>query len=528
MYSYIVVDDEELTRKGTIKKLASMEGEIVCVGEAENGQKALELIERVHPDVAILDMQMPVMDGTALLPELSKRYPELSLIVISGYRDFDYVKHAMGAHAIDYVLKPFSPKEIIRCMRAAISRIEDKSEMESRILVSEEEKEMALYEYDIQNLQGLLRGYETKKGKVSSKRLLFVNQASFVAVFVLLLWKGVKEDMVKSWIACQDLSGMAVFLPSQGEERLLAVPLFMGQGGGNTDALHALGEDLLDFMRQQGCPIALGISGLHPSLEDLSVAYKEAKEALDGQSLIRKSALFTFSQEREPLQVSWDKWDELLFRIEAGSVTEVKELMEEFYAYLTEVPGFTLFDAKYQGYLLAGECRRILSYYVGQMAAKKKKKKKKSIVSVTSTIYDGEELWAYLVVLATNLAGLLKSQSVFAQEDVIESIKAYMERNYQKDLSQERVSYLFYISRSYLSSLFKAKTGVKFVDYLNTIRVEKAKELLATTERKMYFVAKAVGYDNVKYFFRVFKKHTGTTPEKYRLMMQENKENKLE
>lgn len=99
-----------------------------------------------------------------------------------------------------------------------------------------------------------------------------------------------------------------------------------------------------------------------------------------------------------------------------------------------------------------------------------------------------------------------------------------MERNYQKDITQEYISYLFYINRSYLSTLFKARTGEKFVDYLNSIRIEKAKELLAGSQRKMYQVARAVGYDNVKYFFRVFKKKTGITPEQYRLQTEKDRE----
>lgn len=123
-----------------------------------------------------------------------------------------------------------------------------------------------------------------------------------------------------------------------------------------------------------------------------------------------------------------------------------------------------------------------------------------------------------------HLASLLQSQSVYAGDDVIENIKVYMERNYQKDITQEYISYLFYINRSYLSTLFKARTGEKFVDYLNSIRIEKAKELLAGSQRKMYQVARAVGYDNVKYFFRVFKKKTGITPEQYRLQTEKDRE----
>lgn len=91
-----------------------------------------------------------------------------------------------------------------------------------------------------------------------------------------------------------------------------------------------------------------------------------------------------------------------------------------------------------------------------------------------------------------------------------------MQRNYRKALTQEFVASLFYLNRSYLSSLFKARTGEKFVDYLNDIRIIKAQELLSGSNQKMYQISHAVGYDNVKYFFRIFKKKTGMTPEEFR------------
>ena len=130
MYTYIVIDDESLIRKGTIKKLQPMEDQIACVGEADNGKAGIELIQEVHPDFVILDMQMPIMGGKELLPYLAENYPEMPLIVISGYRDFDYVKQAISAAAIDYILKPFDEDDIKRSLQRAMAQggVENKRE----------------------------------------------------------------------------------------------------------------------------------------------------------------------------------------------------------------------------------------------------------------------------------------------------------------------------------------------------------------------------------------------------------------
>lgn len=137
--------------------------------------------------------------------------------------------------------------------------------------------------------------------------------------------------------------------------------------------------------------------------------------------------------------------------------------------------------------------------------------------NVVNHIYQIDDLKKYYLQFFLNLTSLLKERSVYSVDDIIEKIKIYIQRNYQKDLTQEYISYLFYMNRSYLSTLFKAKTGEKFIDYLNNVRINKAKELLEKSDRKMYQIAKAVGYDNVKYFFRIFKKKTGMTPEQYRI-----------
>ena len=140
MYTFIIIDDEKLIRKGTLKKLQPMENEITCIGEAENGIEGIDMVQKLTPDFVILDMQMPMMDGTKLLPFLAQNYPEMPLIVISGFRDFDYVKHAISADAVDYLLKPFSRDAIQDCVRRAIERLKNSQTIFRQIMDSQEEK----------------------------------------------------------------------------------------------------------------------------------------------------------------------------------------------------------------------------------------------------------------------------------------------------------------------------------------------------------------------------------------------------
>lgn len=104
-----------------------------------------------------------------------------------------------------------------------------------------------------------------------------------------------------------------------------------------------------------------------------------------------------------------------------------------------------------------------------------------------------------------NITELLKAESIYSGDDVVEKSRPTCSTTI-KNLTQDFIASLFYLNRSYLSTLFKQKTGMKFVDYLNEVRIEKSKELLKDSNRKMYQISKAVGYDNPKYFFRIFKR----------------------
>lgn len=516
MYTYVVIDDESLIRKGTIKKLQPMEDRITCIGEADNGKSGLELIEEVHPDFVILDMQMPVMGGLELLPCLAEKYPDMPLIVISGYRDFDYVKQAISADAIDYILKPFSKQAIQECVSRAIERLEN-SQTLSRISDSDDQREAACYEYDIQYLTNLILGYRTVEGSISSSRLNFINNTH--RLVLLTLYFGSSSEMqkvdIQRWLEDGGFGDLALYLSSTASAQMGFLVLFMP----NTEVIRTrrlveqISSSLTDYLHHLNYSLLIGISQAHSDLSELHTAFTETSASLNRQKLGEDSeTIFYYREEEAPQNFVWDQEEEFLFRVEAGMSEEVRTLVGRLFELMRSTSGFTLADAKYYCYSLSGQCRGILNYYLKQDTPKSSN----SIQNVVNYIFCLDELKDYYLQFFLNIAEMLKTESIYSGDDVVEKIQTYMQHNYQKNLTQDFIASLFYLNRSYLSTLFKQKTGMKFVDYLNEIRIEKSKELLKDSSRKMYQISKAVGYDNPKYFFRVFKKKTGMTPEQYR------------
>lgn len=515
LYRYIVIDDESLIRKGTIKKLQALSELATCCGEAENGQKGIELVKECHPDFVILDMYMPVMDGMELLSYLSEYFPELPLIVVSGYQNFDYMKQAITSKAIDYILKPFSAKEIQKAVLSTIDTLKTKEHLKTQISTVKEDREKAYYDLDINFLKGRILGYESDTQSILSERLKFIENTHQFILFTLYLMNLSTELGMEEWLKENGFSEFMVYLTHPSMEQFRFIILFLPEGSSQRDAnIEQFSELILLWGSRQDCNIRIGVSECHDNIYQLNKAFRETVEALDEQPLCGLGREYwLYKEPGERISLSWPLQEEFLFRMEAGEYEKVSLMVEKLFDYYKGVPGCKLKDVKQNCEYLSVQCQLILSRYLSQK--EDVGKPSHNMHAIINTLYSLEDVKKYYQQFFLNITAMLRPKSVYAGTDLIDKIKIYVRNNYQKDLTRDFVASLFYINSSYLSQAFKKKTGEKFVDYLNYVRIEKAKELLGATDLKMYQVSKNVGYENPKYFFRIFKKKTGMTPEQY-------------
>lgn len=139
MYKFLIVDDEHLIRKGTLKKIASLNLPIECIAEATNGKEAIELLLTNKIDFIITDMDMPELDGMELIDYINRNYPSLPIIIISGYKKFEYLQKSIQVKAINYILKPFSKKDIGDSLIETIHTLQERDnnqDNENEIIIS--------------------------------------------------------------------------------------------------------------------------------------------------------------------------------------------------------------------------------------------------------------------------------------------------------------------------------------------------------------------------------------------------------
>ncbi|MFH5183670.1 response regulator [Paenibacillus sp. TAB 01] len=510
MYKFIIVDDEALIRRGMLKKIqAALPGEqLIFAGEADNGESGLELVKKADPDIVITDMRMPEMDGRFFLKLLQHEYPDKKIIVVSGYSDFEYMKEAISAKVIGYLLKPFNREEISETLKKAIQLIEAERSAKQRMEYSEIEKEEISYSSDLQSLSHWILGIQHKDNTpvLRSNKLQPISEADqYVLLTLYVPGKPVLPP---------DVISHCVYIPSTQHDKISFLLFYRKDGTRDllAAAVSAAKRILEDTSEVSAC---IGISSGKASLTLLNEAFGETVRTLNERTIVPESSpIVIYQGELQPAaSLTWEKLDELLFFLESGNSSKVKEWTERLFDHFYSVPGTTLGQVKGACNLLIHEVRDIIHRYYGNGG---NPASSSSFEAVLDASFDVQSIRAYLVQVLPNVADMLNERSVYTSEHAVDNIKLYIENHYNKELTLEKISSLFFMNPSYCSYLFKEKTGINFIDYVNKTRIDKAKAMLKGTDNKVYKIAKDLGYDNAKYFFRVFKKVTGQTPEEYR------------
>lgn len=141
----IIVDDEYLVRKGIKETIDWAKYNIEIIGEANNGKNGFQLIKETSPDIVISDIKMPVMDGVQLVKKIEEHKLDLAVIILSGYKDFDFAKQAFEGGVFEYLLKPIDNKELIQSVLRAMDRLNKERNLESKAQVFDEQKGLIEY-----------------------------------------------------------------------------------------------------------------------------------------------------------------------------------------------------------------------------------------------------------------------------------------------------------------------------------------------------------------------------------------------
>lgn len=531
-----LVEDELVIRRGIKNSIDwEKEGYIFC-GEASDGELAYPMIIKEKPDILITDIRMPFMDGLELCKLVKKELPNIKILILSGYDEFDYAKEAIRLGVTEYLLKPISSGKLLEALNGVSESI--RREKEDKDLVRKYMEEMRENtEHEKQKFfEQMIAGNLSMADALETGKKYEMNLSA--GMYNLLLFRfTLGEENRKSG----ELLGEAEYAIEKLTERLEYVFEFQRGVEGwafllmadneeqMSERVKELSKDLEEIMKNYSTIAYFGGIGQPVArLRELEESFREAERALAARFTMELNRIISVEDIRMAQNV--DTLDDIEIT-SFGEIEKTRTMLEKFLnngaedeidefvdVYINELPEENLKSVLMRQYIIMDAYIVMMSFcekiegIEGEMQAQSEELK-----NSMKTIQTLEEIKNYIRMLLKKIIGVRDTISGRRYSDIIEIAKDQIRKTYMSDeISLNTIAAEVGMSPSYFSSIFSKEMGKTFVEYLTEIRMDRAKELLMCSSMKTSEIGYEVGYKDPHYFSYIFKKTQNCTPKEFR------------
>lgn len=531
-----LVEDEMVIRRGIKNSIDwEKEGYIFC-GEASDGELAYPMIIKEKPDILITDIRMPFMDGLELCKLVKKELPNIKILILSGYDEFDYAKEAIRLGVTEYLLKPISSGKLLEALNGVSESI--RREKEDKDLVRKYMEEMRENtEHEKQKFfEQMIAGNLSMADALETGKKYEMNLSAGMYNLLLFRFTLGKENR-KS----RELLGEAEYAIEKLTERLEYVFEFQRGVEGwafllmadneeqMSERVKELSKDLEEIMKNYSTIAYFGGIGQPVArLRELEESFREAERALAARFTMELNRIISVEDIRMAQNV--DTLDDIEIT-SFGEIEKTRTMLEKFLnngaedeidefvdVYINELPEENLKSVLMRQYIIMDAYIVMMSFcekiegIEGEMQAQSEELK-----NSMKTIQTLEEIKNYIRMLLKKIIGVRDTISGRRYSDIIEIAKDQIRKTYMSDeISLNTIAAEVGMSPSYFSSIFSKEMGKTFVEYLTEIRMDRAKELLMCSSMKTSEIGYEVGYKDPHYFSYIFKKTQNCTPKEFR------------
>lgn len=517
MYKVILVDDEPYVIEG-LKLLVDWKAlDFEIVGEASNGQDALELINALNPDLAIIDIRMPVMNGLELLQAVAGNIQlKTKFIIVSGYSDFAHIKFAMGMNVSAYIFKPLDDVEI----NSTLNEIKKDIELQAKKDIGSIQTNKA-FTYDL--LSKCLFSDSIVPNDVSRlNKLLFLGNTEGVVYLIIQMTLESDFDVTTHLVPkINDSQFQEIILKNTSIP--FPYPLFNIAYGCHIVIIpNHVFKGMKNYLEQIRIEIeskfeektTILIGGEAENLSHLRDSYEQANHAMlfkfyhssgciidypDIKNITRNESILFDGTEALIKNIMNNDAKAVYFGIEEISrqVKKRYSTPEAVHAYLNGIEMELKSQMKNSGE------SRFQPFFFSLASSKELLDAGLAKVMDAFTIFCNMNMSILHTKLGTN-------------NQVIVNVKEYIQKNFQSDINIISIATRININPDYLGKLFRKYTGMGLMEYLTNVRIETAKKMIVSTDIKISEIARNVGFNDFSYFANRFKKATGDLPSKYR------------
>lgn len=538
MMKVMIVDDELLVQVGLRMIINWEEYGLTVVGEAKNGQEALEIFSRLDPDIIFVDIAMPIMNGFELIKALKAKKPTVKTCILTSHTDFNYVKEAAKLNVGEYLLKSELTRDnLAKCINKMLDQQDAENPSQSR--------EGAPADYNPNNsanlseddlftiITGFFKSEEEMQRIVEKYKFSFQNSIWFISMALIVVGHTNQERYQKDPNHFRKVVlGLSKQVFSEKDFTIYTTIIddkivFLYNINRNED-VSAIKDKIINLLclwknnikQFLNIDLYIGMSASAKSFEELSELYKQAYKAKEN-CFFAADCIEVYDKNRAEEKGFAPKvnFKELEKQILKGDQDELEMYLNEIFDKL-----FVLKNKEYVKNVFI-DLLREAKVFMDPLFDKQVG------LSLTEASFDYstfnqlntfESVKDYIVNIYREVAKIKKHQGQMQYSYTIQKSIDYIKRNYRKNITLSDVAECAEVSKNYLSFLFKQEIKTNFSLFLLNFRIDKAKELLVKENAKIYEIANMVGFENPYYFSKVFREIVGVSCKDYQKLYYKN------
>ena len=528
LYSVLMVDDEQEVIEVIMRKLNWEELGFTVCASAANGAEALEMAEELEPSVVMTDIKMPYMDGLELTRRLKSLFPDIRIIIFSGFDEFEYAQEAMRLGAEEYLLKPIDSEEIRRVFVKVKRQLDEERDRRRSVERLEEYYQKSLPLLRENFFLSLMDGHmpEEKLREYMQDYRVRLEGPWFIIAIIHVSATEAPRDMTPRLLSFavrelaedyfRDRWDSYVFYYRGNVILLSQLPA--------ADRVSAYTDDCDRFCRlaRRSCRavVTVGISGACSRIHELPAAYEAAREAVSYRILYGTGKAINIREiapDREQVVSRYDETLEEIFKqIRMGNEENMHARIDALIGRIGRSGlreyRMTLME------LLTGFYRFASANEIdiGQILPEQDGRHE-DVYSYLRQMDTADDLRQWLEEISGRALALMREQRASKTRSFVVRALDFVRDHYSDaDLDLDMVCSSLGVSAAYFSTVFKKETGSTFINYLTDYRMKEAVRLIDEEDEKTYIIAMKVGYADPNYFSYVFKKKFGMSPTKYK------------
>ena len=527
MIRILLADDEGLMLNSMKTIIATNFGDECEVFTAKTGRVAVEIAEEEKPDIALMDIHMPGLNGIEAMQKIREKNKNIQFIVITAYNKFDYAKDAISIGVFDFLSKPVSKASIIDVLTRAIKSVEEKRKKKIDNIRIREKLETVIPIIENGFVSNLLLQNGSKSENEYYKEIMNIEE-EYAYIILLQFGEDYKNGVLTNPVGTgmrlqkeydqirQKISDTFRCIIGSMMSNRIVVVVFSNRESVDYDERISIIErtrNLVYALEESTDAKFMAGIGHTKVLDKVKESYVEAIRCLDeGESHVAHVDDLPLAgkiDEDYPIDV-----ERRMFNyIEQGDTMQARQQAKMFFDMLCEKFGQYDDDIKLKVLELV---MRAETMGVNAGGLDYGFRYRKDYLSSVLAMKNYSELSKWFISKISLVCENIAFKHEECSETVISKAMDYIDENYTKNISLDDVSKVVNISPYYFSKLFKEEAGVNFIDYLTKKRIDYAKELLEDNTYSIKEVCAMCGYSDPNYFSRIFKKKENVTPSEYR------------